>query len=62
MKHVDWLQIPHPTTGQLCAVEILGDSDGYYSRTEYPFEEEIMGPFTSPREVQEYLWALYGRS
>ena len=62
MKRISFTQIPCPKTGKLLSADILeGDEYEFFSQTSYPFEDEIMGPFGSIREVKEYLWSLYGR-
>lgn len=62
MQRVSFTQIPCPMTGKLLSADILqDDEDLFYSRTSYPFEDEIMGPFGDIREVKEYLWSVYGR-
>lgn len=62
MQRVSFVEIPCPHTGQLLSADVLeGEPYEFYSQTSYPFEDEIMGPFGSIREVKEYLWSLYGR-
>lgn len=61
MERISFVEIPCPKTGKLLCADILeGEPHEFYSQTSYPFEDEIMGPFGSIREVKEYLWALYG--
>jgi hypothetical protein len=62
MERISFTQIPCPNTGKLLSADILQDDEyEFFSQTSYPFEDEIMGPFGSIREVKEYLWSLYGR-
>jgi hypothetical protein len=62
MERISFAQIPCPYTGKLLSADILQDDEyEFFSQTSYPFEDEIMGPFGSIREVKEYLWSLYGR-
>ena len=63
MERISFVQLPCPYTGRLLSADILeGDAPyEFYSQTSYPFEDELMGPFGSIREVKEYLWSLYGR-
>jgi len=62
MVRISFTQIPCPYTGKLLSADILQEDEyEFFSQTSYPFEDEIMGPFGSIREVKEYLWSLYGR-
>lgn len=61
MNRISFTDIPCPYTGKLLSADILQDHDGYFTSTQYPFEEEIMGPFHDIRECKEYLWSQYGR-
>jgi hypothetical protein len=62
MQRITFVQLPCPYTGRLLSADVLeGEPYEYYSQTLYPFDDEIMGPFGSIREVKEYLWSLYGR-